>query len=509
MQELILGVAAAFVGILLGFWLRSASGKTEKVQREQRTQELAAELGSVRIELMKAQAESAARAGFESLAAERERTISQLGAERDGLRTEMQARNALESQSAARIKELETELRNERQNLAEKLALLETAKQALAHQFEALAGKILDEKSKTFSEDSQKEMGGLLTPLKTQIEEFRKKVEEAQKETLIGRTELASELKQLRDLNQNLSAEAHSLSTALRGSSKSQGDWGEFILRDLLEKAGLREGEQYSFQQRFIEVDDDGERKTSITDVVIKLPGGRHLIIDSKVSMDAYTDWVNSQDEGTREVAMLRHLSSIRSHINDLASKRYQELSSLETLDFVVMFVPIEPAFLAAIRAEETLWVDSYKQKVLLVSPTTLLFVIRIVHELWDQEVKARNYREVMDRGSKLYDKFVGFLKDIEGIGNGLANATDSFEAAKRKLTQSDSSLVRQVERLRALGVTPKVRKSKGKVTGLNVISEQWLDGSITSKGRLLIAASAESEDEDFPEQEGDSPATI
>ena len=228
----------------------------------------------------------------------------------------------------------------------------------------------------------------------------------------------------LSNLNKQLSDDARNLTTALRGSAKAQGDWGEFILLDLLDKAGLREGEQYSFQQRFAELDEEGTRKTSITDVIVRLPGGRHLIIDSKVSLDAYTDSVNAQAEEERDSALKRHVSSVRQHVNDLATKDYQALASIETLDFVVMFVPVEPAFFAAIRADERLWSDAYKQKVLLVGPSTLLFVIRIVHELWEQEVKAQNYKEVMERGARLYDKFVGFLADLDAVGAGLQNAT-------------------------------------------------------------------------------------
>jgi DNA recombination protein RmuC len=502
---------AAIVGTLLGFGLKGALSKEKTVHAEQENARLSAELGSLKETLERAKAESEARASFEALATERQGTVSRLESERAGLREELRVKGDTERDQAASISKLEAELKSEREGLAEKVAILENAKQALAHQFEALAGRILDEKSKSFSDAHKTELSHLLTPLREQITEFRTKVEQAQTDSKTGVTKLETLIGTLGGLNMQLAEEARNLTTALRGSSKAQGDWGEFILRDLLEKAGLREGEQYTFQQRFFEAKDDGVAKTSITDVIIKLPGGRHLIIDSKVSMDAYTDWVNSQDETTREGAMIRHLSSMRSHINELASRRYQELSSLETLDFVVMFVPIEPAFLAAIRAEERLWADSYKQKVLLVSPTTLLFVIRIVYELWDQEVKAKNYREVMDRGSRLYDKFVGFLKDLEGIGTGLANASNSFEEAKKKLTLSDSSLVRQVERLRTLGVTPKVKKTRSRAGGLAVIPGPWLDGSVVGQTGVTIAASSEFEDDEELIQEGDGefPPTI
>ena len=263
MQALIAGVVAAFVGILVGFWLRGASAKGEKAQLEQRSAELGAELTTAREGLKTAQAESASRAGYESLAAERASALMRMTAERDGLRGELQGKQETEQRSAARISQLEAELRGERAGLAEKLALLEQAKKTLADQFEALAGEILEKKSKTFSEGSQKELGTLLEPLRAQIKEFREKVEASETSSKIGVTKLETLIGTLGNLNQQLTEEARNLSTALRGSSKAQGDWGELIVRNLLEKAGLREGEQYSFQQSFGGMEgDDGEKRS-------------------------------------------------------------------------------------------------------------------------------------------------------------------------------------------------------------------------------------------------------
>jgi DNA recombination protein RmuC len=454
MQGLILGVAAAFVGILLGFWLRGASGKAEKAQMEQRAQEQVEALTSIRLELMKSQAESAARAGFESLSAEREKTIAQLAADRDSLRADLQTKGAVESQSASRIKELETELRNERQNLAEKLAILDSAKQALANQFEALAADILEKKSKSFSEGSQKELGTLLTPLREQIKEFRDKVEKAQSESSTGVTKLETLIGTLGGLNMQLAEEARNLTTALRGSSKAQGDWGELIVRNILEKAGLREGEQFRVQETFDAADNGDERqRKSRPDVIVNLPGARHLVIDSKVSLNAYTDSVNAATEDDRKSAVKRHLASLRGHVDDLAGRRYHKLDALDTPDFVVMFVPIEPAFLTALYEDEGLWRYAYEKEVLLVGPTTLLFVIRIVDNLWQQELQARSVQDVMNRGAELYDKFVNFVSDLEAVGKSLRNADASYSNAMKKLSEGRGNLIRQVELLRGLGV--------------------------------------------------------
>jgi DNA recombination protein RmuC len=482
MQGLMAGIAA-LLGIVLGFWLRALTGKQEKALAERRDAEQAAQLAGVRTELAQTQAESARRAGFESLAAERDRTIGLLATERDALRTELQAAGATDRSQSARISQLQTELNNERQNLAEKLALLDSAKQTLAHQFEALAGEILEKKSKSFAEGSQRELGTLLTPLKTQIEDFRKKVEDSQSESSKGVTKLETLIGTLGGLNQQLTEEARNLSTALRGSAKAQGDWGELIVRNLLEKAGLREGEQFRMQETFDGTvgDDDARQRKMRPDVIVNLPGGRHLIIDSKVSLNAYTDSVNAAEEVGRAAAVKRHLASVRGHIDELATRRYHKLQSLDTPDFVVMFIPIEPAFLTALHEDEGLWRYAYEKEVLLVGPTTLLFVIRIVDNLWQQELQARSVQEVMNRGAELYEKFVNFVADLEAVGKSLRGADASYTSAMRKLSEGRGNLIRQVEMLKQLGI----RTSKQIPRGL-------LDNAGIDEPTLALAAEAD-----------------
>ncbi|MGA7340266.1 MAG: DNA recombination protein RmuC [Terracidiphilus sp.] len=490
MLAVVVGLVAAFLGILLGFWLRGSSARAEKsllehraLDLEQRNRELTDALNSAGIALTQVQAESAARAGFESLAGEREKTIAQLSAERDGLRVSLNAKAEAEARALAQISKLEAELNGEREGLKEKLAILEDAKNALANRFQALAGEILDQKSKSFSEGSQKELGTLLEPLKTQIGEFRKKVEEAQTDSKTGVTRLETLIGTLNGLNQQLSEEARNLSTALRGSAKAQGDWGEFILRDLLEKAGMREGEQYSFQQTFsgVEDEDGGKTRSPRTDVIVFLPGGRHLIVDSKVSLTAYTDYANAATDAERAVAMRQHLASVRGHVAGLAKAGYHRLPGLETPDFVVMFVPIEPAFLMALQNDGELWADAYKQGILLVGPTTLLYIIRIVHVLWEQEKQARNVKEVMERGAELYDKFVGFVANLESVGSALDGARRAYEDAFKQLSSGRGNLVRQVEMLRQLGVKPR-----------KPLSAKLLDSAGLEEPSLAIAAEAE-----------------
>lgn len=446
MLPLIIGAVAAIAGILIGFGLRGASAA-------KRSTDLEGDLAAARSEIAQAQTQLAARAGYEALAVERERAIG-------AIRVELQSKADSERLLNARVKELEAELRNERQNIAEKLALLETAKKSLADQFQVLATEVLDAKTKTFSESSQTQLGTLLEPLKTQIKEFREKVEQAQGDSKSGVVELKTLIGTLGTLNQALTVEAHNLATALRRDTKAQGNWGETILRNILDKSGLEEGTHYSFQQSFTEMSVDGDAgQRRQTDVVIKLPGGRHLIIDSKVSLNAYNDSVNAENEKDRSDALKRHLLSLRNHFNELAGRNYQTLSGIHTPDFVVMFIPIEPAFLLALQNDETLWHDAYSKGVLLSGPTTVLFVIRIVEDLWRQEKQAQNVESVMKRGSELYDKFVGFVSNLESVGSSLADARRSYDDACKQLSTGRGNLVSQVEMLRKLGVAPKTKK--------------------------------------------------
>jgi DNA recombination protein RmuC len=387
MLPLIIGAVAVAAGILTGFRLCSASGA-------KRNAELERDLGCIRSELALAQTQSASRAGFEALAHEREKA---LGTVREELIQKANSERTL----GARVKELEAELRNERQNLSEKLSLLEAAKKALSDQFQVLAADVLEAKTKSFSESSQSQLGTLLEPLKTQIGEFRKKVEEAQSDSKTGVTELKTLIGTLGGLNQALTEEAHNLATALRRDTKAQGNWGETILRNILDKSGLQEGMHYTFQQSFNERNCDGDTaQRRQTDVVIKLPGGRHLIIDSKVSLNAYNDSVNAENEKDRTDCLKRHLLSLRNHCNELAGRNYHALAGVQSPDFVVMFVPIEPAFLTALQSDDKLWHDAYAKGVLLSGPTTVLFVIRIVEDLWRQERQAENVERVMKRGA-------------------------------------------------------------------------------------------------------------
>jgi DNA recombination protein RmuC len=484
-MDTLVAVLAAVFGIVAGYLLRNVSARTEKTQADRRVGELASELTGAREELGRARDLAERRAGFESLSIEREKAIGSLNRETERLREDLESKTQVEIRFAARIRELEADLRNERQNMTEKVALLETAKQSLTAHFEALAGDVLEKKVKSFAESSQKDLGTLLSPLQVQLKEFREKVEQAQSDSKDGVTTLRTLIGNLGTMNQQLSEEARNLSTALRGSAKAQGDWGEFILRDLLDKAGLREGDEYKFQQSFtgLESEESDRTRTVRTDVVLYLPGGRHLVIDSKVSLNAYTDCVNATSDDARKAALKLHVSSVRGHITGLAKAGYHRLPDLEAPDFVVMFVPVEPALLMVLQADSELWADAYKQGILLVGPTTLLYVIRIINVLWQQERQARNVREVMERGSELYEKFVGFVTDMDVLGESIRKSDQHYANAMKKLSEGRGNLVRQVEMLKKLGL----RTTKS-------IPKAILDRADVDQAELALSAEAEDE---------------
>jgi DNA recombination protein RmuC len=490
---MLLGViVGAIVGLVAG--ILSASGKVKAQQqlREQGERSLREQVAGLQREAERWRCESEARVGLEgqlasqsTLAAERLKSVESMEREVAALRQQLSAAAQTEQNHAAQLSQIRTELQKERESALEKLKLLTDAKAELMHQFEALAGKILDEKSTKFTEQNKVNLDQLLNPLRTQITEFRGKVEEAQKDSLAGRLELRGKLESLEKLNQQLTAEAHNLTTALRGSSKAQGDWGEFILRDLLEKAGLREGEQYRFQETFgAAIDEDGVRgKASRTDVIINLPGGRHLVVDSKVSLNAYTDYCNATADDLRRIALKQHLISVRAHLDNLSKRSYHKLPGLDSPDFVVMFVPIEPAFLLTMQEAGDLWREAYARNVLLVGPTTLLFVIRIVDNLWQQEQQARSVEEIVERGTKLYEKFVNFVADLSKVGDSLRAADASYQNAMNKLSTGSGNLVRQTEMLKKAGIRTSKQLPPRLLDAAGLDAEEQAELSLAASG--------------------------
>jgi DNA recombination protein RmuC len=346
---------------------------------------------------------------------------------------------------------LAEKLNAEQKSAEEKLKLLAEARASLSDQFKSLANDILEEKSKRFTEQNQSNIGQLLDPLKEKITAFQAKVEEVYVKEGTDRATLAGQVQELVKLNKSLSDDAKNLSSALKGSSKAQGNWGELMLERVLEASGLRRGHEYDAQESHSR--EDGTRAQP--DVVIHLPNDRHLVVDSKVSLTAYEIYSSSDDEDERQNALKNHLLSIRNHIKGLSSKKYEDLHGEKSLDCVLMFVPIEPAFMAAITNDNNLFMEAWEKNVLLVSPSTLLFVVRTVAHLWRTEAQNRNAQDIAKRGAELYDKLVGFVEDLEKVGERLKQAQSEYDKSRMKLTGGRGNLIRQAEMLIDLGVKP------------------------------------------------------
>ena len=441
------GVAAlcAAVALLLG-WLAGAArarGAAETAAAQAQAQREAGMAQQAQAGAQLAAAQERVR-GLES---ERLALLAELQQDRGALQMAQEHASQLQTQLAAQATQLEAE----RRAAHDKLALLTEAREALTHQFKSLASDILEEKSRRFAEQNQQSLGQLLDPLRTRLADFQGRVEQFYDAEGKQRSALAQQVHQLLQLNQTLSEDARNLTQALKGSTKAQGNWGELILERVLESAGLRKGFEYDVQENHLRA--DGSRAQP--DVVIHLPEDRHLVIDAKASLLAYEEWAHADDEAVRAGAQRRHLDSVRQHIKGLAERNYQQLYALQSLDFVLMFVPIEPAFMLAVTADNQLYSDAWNRNVLLVSPSTLLFVLRTVAHLWRQEAQTRNAQEIAQRGADLYDHLTAFVEELEKVGKSLGQAQDAYHKAFNKLSKNRGNVIRRAEMLKELGIKP------------------------------------------------------
>jgi len=357
------------------------------------------------------------------------------------------------SEKQSRISELEATLMNERRAAAEKLALLEDAKQKLAAEFKLLANQIFEERGKAFSEQNRNSLDDILKPVKSELQSFRSRIETVHREDVEARGSLKEQLSNLQNLNKQMNEEARNLTRALKGDKKMQGDWGELVLETVLEQSGLRKGKEYTTQGGFR--DDGGKLRKP--DVILNLPDGKHMIIDSKVSLVAYNEFMASDDTRVREQALDAHVLSVRKHIDELSGKDYSSLIGLKSPDFVFLFMPIEAAFMAAFQQDEKLFSRAFERNIIVVTPTTLLATLRTVENIWRYERQNENARHIADKAGAVYDKLRGFLEDFEKIGSQLKTVQRSYDGALNKLTHGQGNLVRQAEGFVELGV--KVKK--------------------------------------------------
>ena len=347
---------------------------------------------------------------------------------------------------------LEERLSLEQQYRLERETLLENTSAELKLQFRDLAQRIFDEKSRTFSSQNSEKLDILLRPFREQIDSFRDRVDTIFVEETKDRTSLKQEILHLRSLNQQINKEARNLTQAIAGNRQTQGAWGELVLERLLEQSGLRKGFEYDAQKGLR----DSDNHLFKPDIIIHLPDGKDIVIDSKVSLSAWSRYVSSEEPKEAAQAMKEHLLALKNHIKTLSTKDYSALKGLQSLDFVLMFVPIDAAFITAAQAEETLISEMYSQKIIIVTPTTLLATLRIIEHIWQLERQNSNAVEIANRASLLYDKLRGFLEDMDKLGKQLDTSRDSYDRAMNKLSRGRGNLVAQASHFPELGIQVK-----------------------------------------------------
>jgi DNA recombination protein RmuC len=325
---------------------------------------------------------------------------------------------------------------------------LENINKKYTTEFENIANKILEEKTQKFTDQNKTNLDTILTPLRERITEFSEKVEKAYKEENTERITLKAEIKQLVELNKQVSEEANNLAKALKGDSQAQGSWGEYILESVLEKSGLVKDREYFIQESF----STGTNSRVRPDVIVKLPENKNIIIDSKVSLVAYERFVSEQDEATKASHLKEHIQSIKNHIKGLSEKNYQDLHKVGSLDFVLLFVPIESAFALGIQNESKLFTDAFEKNIMLVSPSTLLLALRTIANIWRTEYQNKNAVEIGRLAGAMYDKLVGFTSDLEDIKKSIDKSSENYEKAINKLSQGKGNVMNTAQKIKHLG---------------------------------------------------------
>ena len=346
----------------------------------------------------------------------------------------------------------DSELKGLQSKLEENQKDIEKLQEKFTKEFENLANKILDEKSNKFTEQNKQNIENILNPLQEKIKLFEDKVEKTHKESIDYHAALRQQILGLKELNLQMSKEAINLTKALKGDSKAQGNWGELVLERVLEKSGLEKDREYFVQQAY--TNDEGKRV--MPDVVIHLPDNKKMIVDSKVSLTAYEQYVNSDDESERESNFKEHVSSLKRHIIQLSEKKYEDIYDIESPDFVLLFVPIEPAFAMALKLDGNIYNQAFEKNIVIVTPATLLATLRTIDTMWNNEKQQRNAIEIARQAGALYDKFNGLLTDLIGIGKKIDASKSDYNAAMNKLVEGKGNLITSVEKLKKMGAKAK-----------------------------------------------------
>ena len=415
-------IIAAGIGAYIGLKFSQLKNKSEQSTLEEREFQLNNTINDLKQNIEKTESER-----------------EEIRREKDFLNTELSRRN--------------TEFENLQQQNLKRDEELAKQQEQLRKDFELMASKILEEKSEKFTTQNKENIKNILNPLEEKIKTFEKKVEDSQKESISMHSALKEQLLGLKDLNQQMAKEATNLTKALKGDSKTQGNWGELVLERVLEKSGLEKDREYFVQQNFQR--EDGSRV--MPDVVLHLPDSKKMIIDSKVSLVDYERMVNADDD--KRTGYLRaHVNSIKKHVDQLSAKNYQDLYDIESPDFVLMFIPIEPAFAVAINEDNSLYNKAFEQNIVIVTPSTLLATLRTIDSMWNNEKQQQNAIEIARQAGALYDKFEGLVSDLTGVGKKIDAAKTDYSSAMNKLVEGKGNLISRVENIKKMG--PKAKKS-------------------------------------------------
>jgi len=381
--------------------------------------------------------------------------IAQSGHWRDEcelLNNELRNLRDINTSLEADLREVTTRLESTQLHAEDKIRQMINSEQRLSEQFENLANRIFEQSNRRVDEQNRQSLNGLLSPLREQLDGFRRQVQDSFGQEARERHTLAHEIRNLQQLNAQMAQEAINLTKALKGDNKTQGNWGEVVLTRVLEASGLREGHEYQTQ---VSIETESRARMQ-PDVIVRLPQDKDVVIDAKMTLVAYERYFNAEDDYTRESALQEHIASVRNHIRLLGRKDYQQLPGLRSLDYVLMFIPVEPAFLLALDRQPELISEALKNNIMLVSPTTLLVALRTIANLWRYEHQSRNAQQIADRASRLYDKMRLFVDDMSSVGQSLDRAQDNYRQAMKKLASGRGNLLAQAESFRSLGVEVK-----------------------------------------------------
>jgi DNA recombination protein RmuC len=431
-QFLFLFIIALGLGVFIGKLLFSTRFQSEKISIEEKLINLEAQLQSQKEQF-----------SLDKLALEKQMQI--LSSEKENIRNEKEVINN-------QLTKKEVDFDNLWQRNIEQKQEVEQLQEKFTKEFENLANKILEEKSNKFTEQNKENIKNILSPLQDKIQLFEKKVEDTHKESIDYHAALRQQILGLRDMNEKMSKETINLTKALKGDSKMQGNWGELVLERVLEKSGLEKDREYFVQQSHT----NGDGNRVFPDVVINLPDGKKMIVDSKVSLTAYEKYINEEDDNLKSSYLKEHVTSIKRHVEQLGEKNYQDLYHIESPDFVLLFIPIEPAFASALNEDTTLYNKAFEKNIVIVTPSTLLATLRTIDSMWTNQKQQENALEIARQAGALYDKFEGFVTDLVTVGKKMDEGKKAYEESMKKLYTGGGNLITSVEKLKKMGAKAK-----------------------------------------------------